>query len=593
MKSEIRNPASPAGGPKSEKKWIVAERTDPDLIKHLLKLRGVEDQEIFLNPDFVSQQHDPFLMKGMRQAVDRLIEAAHKQEVIGIFADYDTDGTPGAALLLDGLRQLGLQTAVYIPTRSEGYGLSEQGLVALKAANAGVVITIDLGITANHEAEMAVTLGLDLIITDHHLVQPERYPKRAYAVINPKQADCPYPFKDLCGGGIAWKLLSAFLTQIEEFDPTLLQGRNPESIRRWALDLAAISTVCDMMPLVGENRLLAHYGLQVLRQTRRPGLKALFRLARVDPERIGAGTIGFQIGPRINAPTRLAAEAYSSETVPGPQASLALGLLVTSSVTEADFLADQLEQYNLSRQEQLEAVYQQAEARVVAEGLMNRKLIMLAGADWPTGLVGLVAGRLMQKFGRPTIVLSLQGEEAVGSARSIDGFHLLEALSHVGQNLKRFGGHARAAGLTIERQHLELIYDQLQSLADDRLSDEQLGPRLLIEAEIEAPDVTSATAALLSHLGPHGIGNPRPLFLLTAVRVLEVRVLGTLGQHRKLRLQIFGAKAPISGIAFSWQGEADVFKVGQTVDLACYLDEHTWNGHTSTQLEVVDARLHG
>ena len=159
------------------------------------------------------------------------------------------------------------------------------------------------------------------------------------------------------------------------------------------------------------------------------GLKALFRLARVDPERIGAGTIGFQIGPRINAPTRLAAEAYSSETVPGPQASLALGLLVTSSVTEADFLADQLEQYNLSRLEQLEAVYQQAEARVVAEGLMNRKLIMLAGADWPTGLVGLVAGRLMQKFGRPTIVLSLQGEEAVGSARSIDGFHLLEALS--------------------------------------------------------------------------------------------------------------------------------------------------------------------
>jgi single-stranded-DNA-specific exonuclease len=575
------------------KQWILAERTEPDLLGHLLKIRKIDDRGAFLTPNFATQLHDPFLMLGMEQAVHRLLEAAQKDEVIGIFADYDTDGTPGAALLLDGFSQLDLRTAVYIPTRAEGYGLSEEGLVALKQAGATVVVTIDLGITARGEAERAQALGIDLIITDHHTVQAELFPDKAYAVVNPKQEACPYPFKELCGGGIAWKLLSAFLARLEERAPNLLRGRNPEAIRRWALDLAAIATVCDMVPLLGENRILAQYGLTVLRQTRRPGLKALFQAAGVTPLNLSVGTIGFQIGPRLNAPTRLAAEAYHSPTIPGPQASLPLGLLLTPSPQEAEQLAMQLQQYNAARQEQLDATYQEAEARVLAEGLCDRKIILLAQENWPVGIVGLVAGRLMERFGRPTIVLSITGEEATGSARSISGFHLIEALTEARAYLKRFGGHTKAAGLTLEVRHLQTVYDLLLRSAEAKLSDEALGPRLYLEAQLTRSDLQLEVARHLEQLGPHGIGNPRPLFLVAGSQILERRLLGANGQHAKLQLGVPGVSGRVSAIAFSWPGERQLLSPGAQVDLACYLALNTWNGQTSLQLEVVDARRAG
>ena len=573
------------------KQWILAERTTADLLNHLLELRKIDDVEAFLRPDFRTQLHDPFLMKDMDKAISRLMRAINSEEVVGVFADYDTDGTPGAALLLDGFQQLGVSTAVYVPTRGEGYGLSELGLRRLAAAGAKVIITIDLGITAKAEADLARELELDLIITDHHTVQADLFPKNAFAVINPKQDDCPYPFKDLCGGGIAWKLLSALLARLELTSPQRLRGRNPEAIRRWALDLAAISTVCDMVPLLGENRLLAHYGLQVLRKTRRPGLQALFEVAGINPVQMSAGTIGFQIGPRINAPTRLAAESYQTPTGPGPQASLALGLLLTNSQKEAKELAHQLQDYNVARQEQLEQILKEAETRVIDEGLMMKKIILLAQEGWPVGIVGLVAGRLMERFGRPAIVLGITGQEATGSARSVDGFPLVEALAVARKYLKRFGGHTKAAGLTVEVEHVQTLYDQLLAYAETKLDAHKLGPRLYIDAFLESNDISLETVSGLEQLGPHGIGNPRPLFAVRDLEILEVRSLGQAGQHRKLRFRKKDGDLDLNAIAFSWRGNPQMLVIGNRLDVAGYLAKNTWNGQTSLQLEVVDVRL--
>lgn len=572
------------------KQWIVRPRTDPDLITHLLKSRDITEDAHFFAPNFATDLHDPFLMKDMTKAVERLIAALKAGEPIGIFADYDTDGTPGAALLFDGLRKLGAPPVVYIPTRGEGYGLSRAGIDALKNAGARVVVTIDLGITGKDVAEHARAQGIDLIVTDHHVVQPELFPAAALAVINPKQAACSYPFKELCGGGIAWKLLGALITRLQADAPQQLNGQKPESLLKWSLDLAAISTICDMVPLVGENRVIAKYGLIVLAKTRRVGIQKLIETAGVQPDRISASTVGFQIGPRINAPTRMAAESYTGNARLGPQASVALALLLSQDAAEAQTLAAELQTHNQARQDQLELILNEATERVIKEGLDKKKVILLAGPDWPAGIVGLVASRLMERFGRPAIVLGINGDEAVGSARSIDGLHLVEALQSASQHIKKFGGHTKSAGLTIEMHQIEVAYEKLLAYADSRLSDEQLGPRLYLDAILDPHhDLNEATAVQLGQFAPFGLGNPRPTFLLRNLEVREKRLVGASGQHAKFAFQLPTGRS-IAGIAFRFGETGHAVAVGDRVDAAVHLELNEWQDRRHVELHVVDFR---
>ncbi|MBI4175354.1 single-stranded-DNA-specific exonuclease RecJ, partial [Candidatus Berkelbacteria bacterium] len=574
------------------KKWVVTERQDPDLLRHLLRLRGITDPSTFLAPRFADDLHDPLLMKGMAEAVTRLTLALAQSEQIGIFADYDTDGTPGAALLVDGLEQLGGHPLVYIPTRTEGYGLSPEGIDALADAGAKVIITIDVGITGQAAATHARHRGIDLIVTDHHLVQPDLFPAAAFVVINPKQADCPYPFKELCGGGIVWKLLGALVDRLSEEEPERLQGRTPEAIKKWSLDLAAISTICDMVPLVDENRIITQYGLKVLQKTRRAGLQALFRVAGTNPEQIRASTVGFQIGPRINAPTRMAAPSYTSQAGYGPQCSRALALLLTQSTPEATQLAEELHQFNRDRQAVLESVLLEAITRVEAEQLHEKKVIFIAGSGWPVGIVGLVAGRLMERYGRPAIVLSIDGDLAVGSARSIEGFHLVDALGVAESSIQKFGGHAKAAGLTVAVDQLETVYQQILAYADQILADEQLGPQLRLEAALTPADVTLETARTIDALNPHGIGNPRPVFLLSNLELLAVRPVGREGTHAKVRFRPVGDETEWTGIGFGLHTLLMELPKDEPIDLAVQFMLNTWQGQESLEFQIIDARLH-
>lgn len=580
-------PSSIAG---PRKRWRLRERLDSDLLQHLARVRQIDDLDSFLSPAFSAQLHDPYLMKDMDRTVTRLAEAIERGETIGVFADYDTDGTPGAALFLDGLDKLGASTRVYIAMRHEGYGLSETGLQKLIDAGASLIVTIDLGITGRDCAAFAREQGVDLIVTDHHLVQPEVFPSAAYAVVNPKQTDCPYPFKELAGGGVIWKVLVALIDRLAETAPERFVRQKPQALQRWCLDLAAISTICDMVPLVGENRVLAHYGLIVLRKTRRPGLRALCKLAGVSPEKIDAVTVGFQIGPRINAPTRLNAASYVAEGLPGPQLSPALALLLTADEHEAEALAQLLDSLNRDRQAQTQATLAAAVAKVDQDALDRNKVILVAEAGWPVGIVGLVAGRLMERYGKPAIVLSIDGAVASGSARSIDGFHLGDALAAVRQYLVKYGGHAKAAGLTVALEQLPAAYQAILSHADQVLPDE-LGPELPIDARLDQSDLSMELAETLARLAPFGIGNPRPTFLIQGVRITERRPVGAHGQHMKLRLMSPSSQQDFSAIAFGQGGRIAALDIAQPIDIACELEINEWNHRRELVVQVLDLQV--
>ncbi len=573
-----------------EKKWTLAPRRHADLVTHLLALRGIDDPTAFLSPDYTRHLHDPLLMKDMAKTIDRLVLLIRTGEPIGVYADYDSDGTPGAALFVDGLRQLGLPTPVYVPQRFEGYGLHRQGIDQLFTLGTRTMVTIDLGITAKEETAYAAELGMDVIITDHHVVQPDQFPRRAYAVINPKQADCPYPFKDLCGGGVIWKVFCALIDALARLAPALLRGRNPEALKRWALDLAAISTICDMVPLIGENRVIAQYGLTVLRKTRRPGLRALLQTIGSDPAVLTAGTVGFQIGPRINAPTRLAAANISAADLPGSHVSLALGLLVSQTDETAHFLASELDRYNRERQQQLEQALAIASARVRAEGLAERNVIVLADPRFPVGIVGLIASRLTEAYDRPAVVFGFVGDEAVGSARSVDGVHLVDILHELSPILTKFGGHAKAAGLSIGKQHLKDFDEQLERLVGSLGDFIHASPRVVFDAELGRADLTQATAVGLAQFEPFGIGNPRPLFFLPRVRLKNLEIVGRTSQHLKGQIEVPGHDQRLGVIGFGLAHRRSHLAAAGLVDAAVYLGLNEWNGQRRLDLQLKDVR---
>ncbi len=549
----------------SLKTWVITPRSDNDLITHLLTVRGVTDAEAFLRPSFDRHQHDPFSLPGMEKAVETLVKAIKEGECIGLFGDYDCDGIPGTALLYQGLTAVGANVAVFIPKRADGYGLSKSGIDQLKELGAKVIITIDNGTTALDQIVYAQSIGMKVIVTDHH--EPgSNLPE--CIIINPKLPASKYPFHELCGTSVVYKLLEALANEFAN----ILDAR----WFKWHLDLVALATICDMVPLVGENRLFASYGLIVLPKTHNIGLRALSREAGLSLEKISPYDVGFKLGPRINALGRMDEDPM-----------LAFELLVTDEPARAEQLASVLQQHNQVRQSSLITAMLQAEAEISANNWDAKPAIVLKNQAWGVGIVGLIASKLVEKYHRPVFIFADDGKSIKGSARSIEQFPLPENLALLQSYLDSFGGHAMAAGMSIKDQQYDGFMSQLLDLAKDKLSAVETVPHIHIDAEISLDQINNHLIQQLSSLEPHGLGNKKPRF---AVRDIVMHNLKSIGDGKHMRGVAMQDKTTMPFVAFNLADHLKQFPVEEPADMVVSIEQNTWNGRTTNELSVQDAR---
>ena len=564
--------------PLQARRWKIAAPVDerdlarfPDLaplVVQMLQNRGISDPgeaHGFLTGRV--GEDNPFQLKGMGEAVTRLRDAIRRGEPIAVYGDFDTDGVTATALLVQTLSALGAKVQPYIPHRvDEGYGLNLDALRYLYRQGVRVVVTVDCGIRSVKEVAQAGR-GLDLIVTDHHSVGKPLPPARA--VINPKQPGCPYPFKDLSGVGLAFKLAQALLRVQNRM------GAEAELNEESLLDLVALGTVADLVPLLGENRALVRQGLKRLNEPPiRPGVEALMADASLRRGEVNATAIAFRLGPRLNAAGRI------------DTAMLAYQLLTSREPLETKELAEKLGQLNQQRQQQTEKTVSEAEAQILA-GHPEARLYFAASKEFNPGIVGLAASRLTEAYYRPSIVVELGDEESRGSCRSIEEFHITKALEKCHDLLIRYGGHAAAAGFTVATEDLETLRERLQAIAAEELAGVELRPTLEIDAEVRLEEVDWATHALLSEIEPCGVDNPRPVLVSRDVEVRDRRVMGNQRSHLKLMLR--DGRGVARDAVFFRHGHL-VDEVPARVDVAYTLDVNEWNSRKRLQLHVQDLR---
>jgi len=532
------------------------------LIARLLVIRGIDTPQkarSFLHVS-VEQFHDPYKLDGMEKSVHRIREAIRLKEPICIYGDYDADGVSSTSLMVHTMRQLGAVFDYYIPNRfKEGYGLNNQALAFLQESGYKLIVTVDTGISAVEQVEFAKSIGLDVIVTDHH--EPPAVIPDAYAVINPKKPGCTYPFDMLAGVGVAFKLATALL----EEPPLHL------------LDLASIGTIADLVPLVDENRLLASMGLRRLNQTRNIGLQALIRVCGLADTELSAGHVGFAIGPRINAVGRL-------ET-----AEAAVKLLTTDDVKEADHYAQLLDDLNKERQELVQTMTEEAIAMVLADYPPEENgVLVLAKEGWNVGVVGIVASRMVERFYRPTIVLGIDPEKgtAKGSARSIAGFDMYEALTACKELLPHYGGHTMAAGMTLPIENLPALRTKLNQLAKEWLTPEDYIPLTKIDLSVELSEVNVDLVEQLEALAPFGMGNPTPLVTIKDSQAQGMRKIGRDNTHLKCTLQ--QDTVSLDAIGFSWADAMEKITAKAMLDVVGELSVNEWNGMKKPQMVIRD-----
>lgn len=558
------------------KRWKLTPPIPPDVQHSLAEYRPFE-QEILFNRGIrttkevdayftfgISQDHDPFLMSGMDQAVERLQAAVVSEENIVIYGDYDADGVTATALLVDVLRRIGASVGHYIPNRfNEGYGLNHDALTKIRERGGELVITVDCGVRAVDEIEHAVSLGLDVIVTDHH--QPGTRLPPALAVINPSQRGDSYPFKELAGVGVAYKLAQALLRRLGEQEPI-------ES-----LDLVAIGTVADIVPLYGENRQLVRMGLEQLNRTQRLGLRAIIETIGHEFGHLNTTTIGFGIGPRLNAAGRL------------DSAERAFNLLMAIEEMEAKHLANQLEEINRERQHITREMVEQARIQVVGKDPLPL-LIIAIDPGFNQGVIGLAASRLVEEFYRPSIVAAY-GEKVIrGSARSIPEFHITEALDECEELLERYGGHSAAAGFSVRNERFDEFKQRINQVATEKLAEIELRPTLTVDAVVRFSDLDWSLHEFIERMEPCGYGNPFPVLAVQDVEVVSKRTVGAEGRHLKLTMRDEQKKV-FDAIAFR-QGHFYT-DLPQRVDLAFRLERNDYRGVSSLQLNVLNIRPAG
>ncbi len=544
----------------------------PPLVAQILINRGIctrEEVGAFLcrGVDY----DNPFRLEGMNQAVTRLRQALQGREAIAVYGDYDVDGVAATALLVPLLRFLGAEAVPYIPNRAEeGYGLNTGALAQLAGEGIRLVVTVDCGVRSLSEVEYARKLGMDVIITDHHAIGSQL--PAATAVIDPKREGDPYPFKKFAGVGLAFKLAQALL-RVERCVPTLTTEDLPEEEEM--LDLVALGTIADLAPLVGENRALVSRGLERMNRAPRIGIEALLREAGVQPGEVSSGTAGFVLGPRLNAAGRL------DDAAPSYQ------LLTTSSAPEAAALAQQLEAQNRERQRLTQEMVELARRQVLEIG--EARAYVLADRAYDAGIAGLVASRIKDEFYRPTVVIALGQSESKGSARSIAGFHITQALEDCEKLLARFGGHSAAAGFTIRNEHIPAFRDRMVEIAELRIDEEDLAAPLSIDAAVPLSSVCFDTAEQLELLQPFGVGNPRPTFLSRDVQVRRCYAVGK--EDTSLKFKLSDGLDVWDAIAFRQSVSPET--VPPVVDIVYNLQTAVWKGQRRLDLIVKDWRPAG
>lgn len=542
---------------------FVSELKISSVVANLLLNRGISSVEEARNFLYIEKTefHDPFLMKGMRQAVERIHSAIENGEKILIFGDYDADGVSSTAVMIETLKQLDADFQFYIPNRfTEGYGPNEPALRKAKEAGFSLVITVDTGISAVHEAAIAKEIDLDLIITDHH--EPPPVLPNAFTIINPKQAECFYPFKYLAGVGVAFKLAHALL------------GQPPEHL----LDFAVIGTIADLVPLRGENRLIVKKGLKALQKTKRPGLLALKKVAGIDDKELTTDHVGFGIGPRINAVGRLAS------------ATPAVELLISEDKSEAERLAAEIDELNKKRKDMVNQITEEALEIVERQfaSIEDHKVLIIAEKGWNAGVIGIVASRLVERYYRPTIVLSIDEEKGIvkGSARSIEGFDMFINLSQSRDILPHFGGHPMAAGLTMKIEDLDELRERLNKQANEVLTKKDYLPITTVDLTVSIKDITVSIIEEMSLLAPFGISNPTPKVLIQDAKLTQMRRIGSEENHLKMLVEEDGQTLDCIGFQFGhlYHEISMVAKVSAVGTLSI----NEWNGHSKPQLIIED-----
>jgi single-stranded-DNA-specific exonuclease len=555
-------------------RWILTPTPDPDQVWELgntlnipLPLAALLIQRGFATPDAAKQflrpsldrLADPLSLAGMADAVETISATVKAGGTILVHGDYDVDGQCASALLTRTLRHAGAKVVTFLPHRlRDGYDFSAAGLNAAVDARASLIITVDCGITATETVLAARAAGIRVVVTDHHLPGPEL--PAANAVVNPQRADDRSSLKMLCGSGVAFKLVQALV-------PAL---KLPVNLPFHLLDYVALATVADLVPLVGENRILVKHGLKLLSEPRWPGLESLLRVTGLLHREVKASHLGFMLGPRLNAAGRVG------------DAADGLRLLLTDDRAEAERLAGKLEILNTERQALDQQILEEVLKQVEESELDRTSAFVLAGEGWHPGVVGIVASRVVERYGRPTFIIALDGDIGKGSGRSISRYDLHQALVSCGDLLERFGGHHMAAGLTILRTQLPQFRQRFQALALEQLNPEQLGPEQRVDLEVGVSDLTMGLEKLCRYLEPCGMGNPGPVFGIRGVRFSERKRVG----ERHLRGLLVRDDSTIAAIGFDWADRVP-WLCDDPIDVAFRLECNEWQGRESLQARVV------
>lgn len=552
---------------------IRPQDSDLNIIYNILKNRGFEDPEAinaFLSPSYKKGFHNPFLMKDMDKAIERLNRAIDKQERIIIFGDYDVDGISGTAVIYNALKLCNANLSYRLPHRvNDGYGLNIKFIDEFIEKDVKVLITVDCGISCREQINKAGAAGIDVLITDHHTI-PAQIPERAYAILHPKQADCPYPFKGLTGSGVAYKLASALITN---------RFSSPERERFLysLLDLASLGTVADIGPLLDENRIIVKYGLEAMQNSQWAGLTLLMESAGIDlNQKLAVTDIGFKIGPRINAAGRIDHPYYALQM-----------LLHDGAEQEGKSKALRLERLNQERQQMVQKALLEAELKF-AEWPSDRKVFVAWSPDWHVGILGLICSRIVEKYGLPAIILQEFDDNLVASFRSTEDFNAVDALNHCEDLLDHFGGHAQAAGFSLKKDNIEAFTEKVTAYAAEKLDHPGDHLDLYIDAVLEHHDINDNFLRLISQMEPFGTSNEKPLFLLRNVQASEFKPVGRDQNH--LHFQTHTNSGRFSSIAFKMGKLFPAITEYPCFDLVFHLEKNIWNGRQSIQFQVVDLR---
>jgi len=542
------------------------------LILQLLYNRGIDNQDKideFFNPDYSQDLHDPFLFKDMDRAVDRILQAIKNRERLGIFGDYDADGVTSSVLLTELFKKIGLNGQVYIPDRAkEGYGLNKKAIDWLAKKDVKLIVTCDCGVSNKEEIDYAKDKhGIECVVFDHHHV-PGKFDE-SYIVVDAKREDDKYPFKELAAVGVVFKLAQA------------LGQRKKDLIKNgWEkklLDLVTIGTIADCCPIVGENRTLVKYGMDVLSNVDRLGLQKMFEKGKIEKENIDAYKIGFMIAPRINAAGRM------------DRASAAYMLLLTDDEKKAEWLAKKIDKTNYSRQVLTSKLVKEAKAKIGE--VTDQKILMATGWKWPLGVVGIVAGRISEEYSRPCLIGGKGLTETTGSARSIPTFDIIEAITSCEDLLSEFGGHKQAAGFSVKNENLEKFFEKMRKIAKEKLKEEDLQPVIDVDAEISFDNVNWELQEKLLTFEPHGIGNKKPVFLARDVQVVNAYGVGRENKHLKMKIKSGSGNKIFDVIGFNHGHRIRELEGDGKMDIVFELDINEWNGERMLQLRLVDFKI--